>query len=222
VGRFAAVLAAASLTLAGLSPAGAGALGARRLCSTYRCTTVAHDRSVRIVRVRSRRAEETEAELGHSVHWAIWRPTGRAWPLRDWAVVQDSDALRKLAVAGPWVGTAEESCSHETLECAEDVKRIDARTGQVEYDLPGFEEFPARECESVGTTTRGPQISSLVMVPSGTMAWIVQGRVCELPQRSQRPVLLSAGPGVAPHSLLVADGFLVWREGGALRDAVAA
>jgi hypothetical protein len=194
----------------------------RQLCRTYRCTVVAEDSQVRVVRVQSRaHGEESEAELGHSVHWAIWRPSGRAWPLQDWDVTMDSIHLRKLALAGPWVADATQGCSHETESCTEGVKRMRAQTGQIEYDLGGGPDEPAgRECLTGYLGDAGqPVISALRIATSGTMAWIQVGRVCELPHGSQVPLLLASSPAVVPNSLQIADGFLIWREGGALGSA---
>jgi hypothetical protein len=197
----------------------------RQLCRQYLCTTVAQDRSVRIVRVKSRHPEEqSEEESPPSVHWAVWKPSGRTWPLKDPVLFLDSIKLRLLALGGSWVAFATEGCSHETLSCGEGVTRLNAHTGRREEPLgagPG-QWLPGEwECFG-GETPKALGISDLVIAASGTMGWIEEGHLCELPPSSQRPVLLASSPSVLAHSLELADGFFIWREGEALRSARAA
>jgi hypothetical protein len=196
----------------------------RPLCIRYRCRTVAQDSRVRVLRVQSRhpRNEEESEEGIRWLHFAVWKATGRAWPLGDFAVTQDSSGVQMLMLAGPWVGYVESGCSHETLSCNYAVERMDARSGRRETQpnaIPN-EQAPLPP-QGEGCLNGALPPTALALAESGTVAWIEYGHVCELPHGSQVPVLLSAGPGVEPRSLLMADGFFIWREGAALRSTPA-
>ncbi len=197
---------------------------ARPLCITYRCRTVAQDSVVRVLKVESRHPrKEEESEPGiRWVHYAVWKATGRAWPLGDFAVTQDSSGVEMLVLAGPWVGYVESGCSHETLSCDYAVERIDARSGRRETEPSGVPNQQASlPPPGEGCLNGGLSPTALALAESGTVAWIQYGHVCEMPHGSQVPVLLSAGPGVEPRSLLIVDGFFIWREGAALRSTPA-
>jgi hypothetical protein len=221
IGTLAIGLLAAALLVAGPAQAHSGP---RPLCVKYRCTTVKQDRLVRVLKVASRHPEdESESEYGHWVHYAVWKRSGRAWPLGDKAVQQDSSGEAWIALAGPWIAYVEESCSHETLQCEYVVQRLNAQTGRHDVIFDGIpnEQAPLPP-PGAGCLAGDTPVTSLTLAESGTAAWIEEGHVCELLHDSQVPVLLSAGPGVDPGSLLLADGFFIWREGEALRSTPAA
>jgi hypothetical protein len=216
--RLAGILMVALLTAAFGLPGGRAQASSRTrpMCRRYRCTTVAQDGLVRVLRVASRHPEdESEAELRHSAHWAVWKPTGRASPFGDLPLFE---GVQRLVLAGTWVGFTEKSCDHESMTCAYTVDRLDARTGHREQNPgahvvaeseqerePGFGCFPFN-------TVSGPGITALVLAKSGTIAWIQYGHVCGLSHGASVSVLLASGPDIAPHSLRLADGRVYWKE----------
>ncbi len=185
----------------------------------YRCTTVTQDRLVSVLRVSSRpRSEEREDEVGHSVHWAVWKPTGVAWELSDFgAVLGDSSTLRRLALAGPWVAVALAGCDGRYMNgCSEGVQRLNVASGHVEYDVgPPFGQPPECEPRRSGSVV-SPAIAALVLAPTGAIAWIQGSELCELAPRESVPKLLATSAAIDPRSLEITDGFLIWRDGEAL------
>jgi hypothetical protein len=184
---------------------------------------------VRVIEVDSRRMYESESELGHRVHWAVWKRSGRAWPLGDTTEELDSNSAGYIVVAGPWTAWVGSSCSHETEECAWVANRLDAQTGRSEQndtELNSFEHpaQPGSGCQIFDSGSKS--ITALVLAGSGTIAWIQGTDVCELPHDAQRepglsapgferqriPVLLASAPAIAPDSLRRARGRVYWSE----------
>lgn len=221
----------AVVTLAAVLAAGgpAGAQTRRRpLCAVYRCTTVVQDRLVRVLRADSRRPEdESEAELRHSVDWAVWRPSGHALPLGNLGAHE----VRQLTVAGPWVAWAESSCDYESSECAHEVRRLNAQTDRREENTVDLHRVepppqPGLGCLIFDSVGEEAGITALVLADSGTIAWIQGTHVCVLPhdaplepalsapgfEGERVPLLLASAPDIAPHSLRLVKGRLYWSE----------
>jgi hypothetical protein len=188
----------------------------RALCAQYRCHTVLQTARVLLVRVDAR---EPEYETVPSVHYAVWKPSGRSTPFGDFAGM-DASVLERFALAGRFVGYATSSCSHETLECAYGVLRINAQDGRREgVPLPDFDlsvgEAP-QPWAPCGSETR--HVTALVVTSAGTVAWAKEHVVCELPHGSRTPVLIADSPTIGLYSVRLAGGHLYWREGATTRS----
>jgi hypothetical protein len=188
----------------------------RALCAQYRCHRVAENARVRIVRVEAR---QPEYEVIPSLHYSVWKPSGRSTPFGDFAGI-DASVLERFALAGRFVGYATSSCSHETLECAYGVFRMNGQDGRrEEVPLPdldlGVGEAP-QPWAPCGWETR--HVTALVVTSAGTVAWAKEHVVCELPHGSRTPVLLADSPNIGLYSLRLAGGHLYWREGATTRS----
>jgi hypothetical protein len=200
-----------------LPSADAGAfLRQRALCAQYRCHTVLQTARVRVIRAEAR---QPEYEAVPSLHYAVWKPSGRSTPFSDLGGI-DASVLERFALAGRFLGYATSSCNHETLECAYGVSRINAQDGRREVvPLPdldlGVGEAP-QPWAPCGWETR--PATALVVTNAGTVAWAKEHVVCELPHGSRAPVLLADSPNTGLYSLRLAGGHLYWREGTTTRS----
>jgi hypothetical protein len=203
--------------VASLVSADAGAyMRQRALCAEYRCHTVLQTARLRIIRVEAR---EPEYQAVPSVHYAIWKPSGRSTPFGDFDGM-DASALTRFALAGRFISYATSSCSHETHECAYGVFRINAQDGRHEgVPLPDLDlglGETAQPWALCGLETR--PTTALVVTKAGTVAWATESVVCELPHGSPTPVLLANSPTISLYSLRLAGGHLYWREGATIRS----
>jgi hypothetical protein len=132
----------------------------------------------------------------------------------------DPSALDRFALAGRFVGYATASFSHEYLESAYGVSRINAQDGRREgvpvpdSDLSVGESPPPWAL--CGWETR--PVTALVVTNAGTVAWAKEHVVCELPHGSPTPILLADSPTIGLYSLRLAGGHLYWREGATTRS----
>ena len=186
----------------------------RALCVAFRCTTIAQNAHLRIVRVAAR---NPEVEDGFSLHYAIWKPLGRVTPLGD--VNGDEGGLQRLALTSRFVGYVTSFCSHETLECAYAVFRMNAQAGRREaVPLPdtdlGVGEAP-QPWAVCGDQSR--RVTGLVVTSAGTVAWAKEAAVCELPHGSQIPIVVANSTTLDKYSLRLAHGRLSWRDGETVR-----
>jgi hypothetical protein len=190
----------------------------RALCHRFRCETVASNANVSIVKLTGRpRFSE------YLSHVAVWKPSGRITRLGDSAAFFDGASLGRFALAGSYVGLSTDTGNHETGEVSFSVSRVEARSGRREIVSQGTSLALLRQgCLPGGEPPA--DISALVVAETGAMAWIsVQlgvfvsypgVKVCELPPRSQIPVVLSDNLTIVRDSLAFAGHTLYWTQEG--------
>lgn len=200
--------------------ASAGAANARHarrpICHLYRCTTVAQDRLVRIVRGETLEVARHEAIKEGPRWWFVWRPTGRGLPLPE---LEPSPS--RFAVAGRWVAWAN-GCDYG---CGVSVHRIDVDSGRLEGNPVGGPPYtedavrrgesqrPGEPCFTYGTAgSQESGVTALVVSDSGAIAWIQSQHVCEMPRGSDVPSVLASNPEIAPSYLRLVDGHVYWKE----------
>jgi hypothetical protein len=166
----------------------------------------------------------TENELensgyGFSLHYAIWKPSGRLTAFGDFGG-NDANILERFALDGRFVGYAAESFSHETLERSYAVYRMNVQSGRREEVPPPDSDLSPGEAPPAWAACgrRSLAAAALVVTDAGTVAWIQGAVVCELPHGSATPLLLATSRSLRRSSLRWAHGHLTWREGGAVRS----
>jgi hypothetical protein len=197
----------------------------RPLCIRTRCTTVAEDRQVRVIKVPPHDPSQSVfAWLA-----AVWNATGRITSLEDFSDIHAGLALERFALAGRFVAYANFSSYYAEREVGLGIGRVNAKTGQREVFKPWDS---TQEGGCVGFGEAPPSgVTALVATKARAVAWIIAQYneetpridyyVCELLPGAHVPALLAHSATVVRHRLTLAHGRLFWREGGASRSSVA-
>jgi len=175
----------------------------------HRCRTLAANRRVRVFRATDRH--------GYNIVFGEWRATRRLTEL-------ESGPTRITAIK--LVGEVLAYAVSNRREAAM-VSLIRMRRGEG----PGW--IAANDIEA-----GSPGVTDLALTPSGTVAWLVEGRfldpadpksgphpfsraVFAVPDHRDEPIFLAYGNDIAPGSLVAARGQIRWLQAGSPRTFVA-
>jgi hypothetical protein len=124
------------------------------------------------------------------------------------ALTSDPSSAGGYTFAGNFVGFATADCPSECIASGVDV--VDLDTGVAKYNADAVQ-------QSDGF---GAPVESLVLAPSGAVAWVVPGEVNKLEGDARKATPLDSGPEIDAASLtLTPPDVLTWKHGAETRAA---
>lgn len=190
------VLAALALAALTAGPAGAKA----KTCSTGGVTLAASEQS----RVFSKAKADADPV------YACRYKSGKKVKLGTYRNCSDFLSVSLFRLAGPYVAFESESCGLVAGEGS--VKLVDLRTGQTKF---------SKTATPILSTTEEPDygVRSLVLKPSGSLAWIGRFQDTSDPPGTTyyvqtKTATLDSGATIAGDSLALAGSTLYWLKGG--------
>jgi hypothetical protein len=192
---------------------------ANQICGRHahvvrKCQTLAANKQVRAFRATDRH--------GYEIGLAEWRPTRRLTRL-ELGPSGRTSIRTEIRVAGEWLAYAV-SNPHEVASAMVYLLRMREGEG------PGW-------IAADGIEAGSPGVTDLALTTSGTVAWIMEGRfvfvvdwadehrtgvslsraIFAVPRPGDEPILLAAGAGIQPQSLVAAHARIKWRQDGSTR-----